>query len=64
MQGVLNERTQKVHKRDPGESDLRPECGATTRVDHDDISVVAVEEVVDGDDVDRCGRCFADAGGY
>ncbi|MHB9288525.1 hypothetical protein ACKVMT_15950 [Halobacteriales archaeon Cl-PHB] len=64
MQGVLNERTQKVHKLESGGADPRPECGATNRVEHDEISVLPVEEAVDRSGIDRCGRCFADAGGY
>lgn len=64
MQGILNERTQKVHKLESETVDPRPECGATTRVDHDDIRVVPVDEVVEETEIDRCGRCFSDAGGY
>ncbi len=64
MQGVLNERTHKVHKLKSGDSDARPECGATTRIDHNEIRVLPIEEAVEDGETDRCGRCFADAGGY
>lgn len=64
MDGLINDRTKKVHKLGARLPEPRPECGATRRVDHDDVRVIAVEQAVQADEADRCGRCFADAGGY
>jgi hypothetical protein len=64
MEGVLNERTDTVHRKGEQNPHSRTKCGATTDVSHDDIRAVRVERAVDDLDACRCGRCFSDAGGY
>ncbi len=64
MNGVLNEETGIIHKQQPGSSDGRTVCGATNHVGHNHLQLVSVEQVLDKDTGTKCGRCFADAGGY
>jgi len=64
MRGVLNETTRTVHKHEAGGSDFETECGATHRLSPDNLNVVSVTSASSATGVDRCGRCFDDAGGY
>lgn len=64
MDGVLNETTHTVHKHDTGRSDVRSVCGATNHVSRDRLRKLPVERALADYDARRCGRCFADAGGY
>ncbi|MFB6087813.1 MAG: hypothetical protein ABEJ85_04770, partial [Haloarculaceae archaeon] len=61
--GVLNEVTNTVHKREPGGSEYETACGVTNHVTHDDLRGVRVERAT-GTDASKCGRCFRGAGGY
>lgn len=64
MKRVLNESTEMVHRHEPQGTQSGTECGATSTVTHDHVRVLPFEQTLDRDDVDRCGRCFGDAGGY
>ena len=65
MNGVLNEVTNTVHKRETGGSTFQTVCGATYHVSHDELRIIAVvESELDTTNATRCGRCFDDAGGY
>lgn len=64
MRGVLNEATDTVHKREPGESDFQTACGATAHVPHDDLRVAPVDPTVASTNASKCGRCFDDGKGY
>lgn len=63
-QGVLNEHTGTVHKRKQGGDRLEAECGALRRIRSQNLRAVLVDDIVTKTDVDRCGRCFDDGGGY
>lgn len=62
MTRLLNEHTGTVHK-PRQESANETVCGALRHVAGRNVTSVANDEVRGGD-VDRCGRCFEDAGGY
>ena len=64
MDGVLNAKTGIIHKQKSGSSDGRTVCGATNQLGHDHLKLVAVQEALDTETATKCGRCFADAGGY
>ena len=64
MKGVLNERTETVHKKGVENPYSRTKCGATNDVSHNEIRAVLVQRAVDEYEACRCGRCFSDAGGY
>ena len=64
MKRLLNERTGTIHKAQPGMSSETTVCGALRHVPHHNITTVEIDETQLGDGIDRCGRCFQDAGGY
>jgi len=64
MDGVLNDRTSTVHRRANGRGRFDAECGALRHVGAQALEPVAVGQAVEGEDVDRCGRCFEHGGGY
>jgi hypothetical protein len=64
MEGVLNETTETVHKRESDPAHGEAKCGATSTVTHDQIRVVPVERAIDEKAATKCGRCFGDGGGY
>lgn len=64
MDGILNAKTGMIHKRQPERSDGRTVCGATNHVGHDHLELMSVQRALDEDTATKCGRCFADAGGY
>lgn len=64
MDGVLNETTNKIHKYESGQSDFQTSCGATSHVAHEHLRLITVEQATGDNDVNRCGRCFDDGGGY
>lgn len=75
MKRLLNERTGTLHRLRP-EADAGPDsdetaCGALRHVPSRCITLVATDERAGngdgggvGDETERCGRCFEDAGGY
>ena len=62
--GVLNEITGTVHKREVGQSPLHTVCGITYHVNTDHLRPTAIERATASLNVDKCGRCFEDGGGY
>jgi len=65
MDGVLNEVTNTVHKREVGKSRFDTECGVTYHLSEDDLRLLGtVEPDLDERSASKCGRCFDDAGGY
>lgn len=64
MERLLNSRTNTVHN--PGDEQRRgrAECGSLEHVSQGRIRVVTDAELRGYADVDRCGNCFEDAGGY
>jgi hypothetical protein len=66
MRGVLNESTNVVHRPEDGDGrpGVRTTCGATNHVTDTRLQRVDVARAVSDEDASRCGRCFADAGGY
>ena len=64
MYGVLNAKTGMIHKQKPESADGRTVCGATNQLGHDHLKLVAVQRALDEEMATKCGRCFADAGGY
>jgi hypothetical protein len=64
MEGLLNETTDTLHKRETGRSDLAAVCGATSHVSHDNLRMAAVETAATSPETSKCGRCFDSAGGY
>ncbi len=64
MDGVLNKKTGRIHKQKPEGSAGQTVCGATKHVGHDHLQLMSVQRAVDEEMATKCGRCFADAGGY
>lgn len=64
MDGILNETTNKVHRHSPNGTDYRTSCGATYHVPSERLRRTSIDEAVEEHTATRCGRCFADAGGY
>lgn len=62
MNGVINTKTRKIHKR--GEREFESRCGATRHVSQDQLRPVIVDETLTGSSTSKCGRCFSDGGGY
>jgi hypothetical protein len=64
MDGILNEVTSTVHRRDTSEQQLHTICGVTYNVPEDHLQPVTIEQQSSSRVTDRCGRCFEDGGGY
>jgi hypothetical protein len=64
VEGVLNERTETVHKRESTESNPRTVCGVARHLDPAPSRETSVERAVARDGVHKCGRCFDDGNGY
>lgn len=64
MDGVLNVKTGMIHKQKPGSSNGQTVCGATRHVSHNHLQLMSVQQALDDDTATKCGRCFADVGGY
>jgi len=62
--GVLNENTITVHKRQAGEAGVRTECGGARHVEREPLRCLSVERATDGAEASKCGRCFRGVGGY
>lgn len=62
MDGVLNTTTNTVHRH--REAGVKTACGATRHVADDRLDRVDVDRVVLDSNACKCGRCFADGGGY
>lgn len=64
MKRVLNEHTGTIHRLQPGTADGATACGALRHVPRRYVTTVGTDELRPDEDVERCGRCFEDAGGY
>jgi hypothetical protein len=64
MDGLLNERTDTVHRFETEEPDLRTACGASRTLDTDQLRRISLERAAADDAIDKCGRCFEEGGGY
>ena len=64
MDGVLNTTTRTVHRRKSESNTCDTACGATRFVATDTLDTVAVEQALEDAGAEKCGRCFADGGGY
>lgn len=64
MKGVLNHHTRTLHKPRTDATTRRTRCGALAHVPESHVRSVAGEELGSREGFDRCGRCFADSGGY
>jgi hypothetical protein len=64
MDGLLNEVTNTVHKREAGTSDLRTPCGITYTVSEDQLRQTTLDQHTTSTIATKCGRCFDDGGGY
>lgn len=64
MDGLLNTGTDTVHRHLPDDPDRDAACGATMYVAPDQLDRVGVDEAVADRQASKCGRCFADGGGY
>ena len=66
MRLVLNESTKTVHRPDPSSDSQPADCGALRHVPDDRIRTTT-EQKVEPElevEIERCGRCFEDCGGY
>ncbi|WP_115862661.1 hypothetical protein [Halorussus litoreus] len=64
MERILNEHTGTVHKSRRGTTSDEAVCGALRHVPHRQVTSVPNEETGVEEGVERCGRCFEEAGGY
>lgn len=64
MKRLLNEQTGTVHKPEPGTTGGTTTCGALRHVPSKHIESFETTAVQFENGIDRCGRCFEDAGGY
>lgn len=70
MDVVLNERTETVHRRTSGSSELETACGVEGRLDSDQsrrpdqLQRVPLEAASSEYDISKCGRCFDEGNGY
>ena len=64
MKIVMNMRTNTAHKPSSEGSSHPAACGALRYVPENRIRTISAEAIVHNDEIDRCGRCFDDVGGY
>jgi hypothetical protein len=64
MDGILNKTTNTVHKHELRQTEARTPCGATKYIADRQLDRVDIAEAVTDHEVDKCGRCFSDGGGY
>lgn len=63
MDGILNEVTNTVHRREVGTSALETPCGVTHNLPEEQLRTAALDQI-GTTTTTRCGRCFDDGGGY
>lgn len=61
MDGILNERTNTVHKQEGGTPGLESVCGVTYHLSKDQLERTSTAST---GTTTRCGRCFDNGGGY
>jgi hypothetical protein len=64
MDGILNEATNTVHRKEPGTVAFQTPCGITYNVPEDQLRQTEIEGLVATTTTTKCGRCFDDGGGY
>ena len=64
MDGILNEKTGMIHKQKSGSSKGQTVCGATKHLSHNHLRLISIQQSLDDDTTNKCGRCFPDTGGY
>lgn len=62
--GVLNETTGTIHKRETAGPGLETACGVTYNMPEDSLRAAEVGAAVDLRHTTKCGRCFDDGRGY
>jgi len=64
MDGVLNERTNTIHKRELGGHEFQTVCGIACNVPPDHLRSESLDQLVGSVNTTECARCFEDGGGY
>ncbi|GAB3665587.1 hypothetical protein [Halopiger thermotolerans] len=66
MRIVLNESTKTAHKPARSTRNQPADCGALRHVSTDRIRIISEEEIEPAveAELERCGRCFEESGGY
>jgi hypothetical protein len=64
MDGILNETTNTLHKRETGNQGLEAACGATLHLFADNLQTAAIDSTAGRPETSKCGRCFDGVGGY
>ena len=64
MDGVMNERTNTVHRRLGGDGKLQSVCGVTTNLSQEQLHLVEIERASEDEGGEKCGSCFVDGRSY
>jgi hypothetical protein len=64
MDGVLNQNTKTVHKRQGERTALQTVCGLTNHVNPERLRTTSIEQATVALGAEKCGGCFEEAGGY
>ena len=64
MQQIINTRTNTIHIACDERGSDRAACGSLAHVPEAQVEVLSETELRADETGDRCGNCFADAGGY
>lgn len=64
VRGIVNERTQTVHKHERGAADYETECNLTWHLTRDDLRRAPIDQATEAVSARKCGVCFEDGGGY
>lgn len=64
VNGLLNETTMTVHRKEPGASQLSSACGHTYHVEHGQLQEIAVNRALVQLNATKCGVCFDSGRGY
>jgi hypothetical protein len=62
--GVLNETTNTIHRRDATRPGLESVCGVTYTLSKEYLRPAAIDRSGSQPEITRCGNCFEDGGGY
>ena len=62
MRGVLNERTNTVHRRLGEDGTLQSVCGVTRNLTQEQLYPVEIDRA--SEDGEKCGSCFVDGRSY
>ena len=64
MDGVMNERTNTVHRRAGEKERLQSVCGVTTNLSQEQLHPVEIERASEHEGGEKCGSCFVDGRSY